>query len=43
MTKEQIGALAVCLLLAAAGMGQTPPAKQMAVEKRAGARLAARW
>src|SRR5271155_4371562 len=30
MTKQRIGVLAVCLLLAAAGMGQTPPAKQMA-------------
>jgi hypothetical protein len=28
MTKQRIGVLAVCLLLAAAGMGQTP-AKQM--------------
>jgi hypothetical protein len=36
MTKQRIGVLAVCLLLAAAGMGQTPPAKQMAVEKKSG-------
>jgi hypothetical protein len=36
MTKQRIGGLAVCLLLAAAGMGQTPPAKQMAVEKKSG-------
>ena len=36
MTKQRIGVLAVSLLLAAAGMGQTPPAKQMAVEKKSG-------
>ena len=36
MTKQRIGVLVVCLLLAAAGVGQTPPAKQMAVEKKSG-------
>ena len=36
MTKQRIGVLVVCLLLAAVGMGQTPPAKQMAVEKSGG-------
>ncbi|MGA8102843.1 MAG: hypothetical protein WB869_11845, partial [Candidatus Acidiferrales bacterium] len=29
-TKQRIGVLALCLLLAAAGGAQTPPAKQMA-------------
>jgi hypothetical protein len=36
MTKQRIGVLVVCLLLAAAGVAQTPPAKQMAVEKKSG-------
>lgn len=34
MTKQRIGVLAVCLLLAAAAMGQAPPAKQTAAEKK---------
>ena len=36
MTKQRIGVLVVCLLLAAGGVGQSPPAKQMAVEKKSG-------
>jgi quercetin dioxygenase-like cupin family protein len=35
MTKQRIGVLVVCLLLAALGVAQTP-AKQMAVEKKSG-------
>jgi hypothetical protein len=37
MTKQRVGVPAVCLLLAAAGMGQAPPKKQMAAEKKGGA------
>ena len=36
MTKQRIGVVAVSLLLAAAGVAQTPPAKQMAGEKKSG-------
>jgi len=36
MTKQRIGVLVVYLLLAAAGVAQAPPAKQMAVEKKRG-------
>ena len=36
MTKQRMGVLAVCLLLAAAGVAQMPPAKQMAPEKKSG-------
>ena len=34
MTKQRIGVLVVCLLVVAAGVAQTPPAKQMAVEEK---------
>ncbi len=36
MTKKRIGALVVCSLLATAAMTQTPPAKQMATDKKTG-------
>lgn len=34
MTKQRIGALVVCLLLAVAGIAQAPPARQTAAEKK---------
>jgi hypothetical protein len=36
MRKQQNGLLVVCLLLTAAGVAQTPPAKQVTAEKKSG-------
>jgi hypothetical protein len=36
MTKRRIGVLVACLLLVAAGVAQTPPAKQATAEKKSG-------
>lgn len=36
MTKQRISVAVVCLLLAVAGVAQTPPTKQMGVEKKSG-------
>ena len=36
MTKQRIGVLVACLLLVAAGVAQTPPAKQTVAGKKSG-------